>query len=130
MSKTMEVILITGRSLSQGREKEGGKLFEAYRRAVAICELDPEDLEALGIKEGENVRVRTDFGSIVVKPIPSPQAPHRGIAFMPYGPWASMVMNSETHGTGMPTLKGLRATIEPTKEPVASLKELYSGRLR
>ncbi|MEM2927014.1 MAG: molybdopterin dinucleotide binding domain-containing protein, partial [Candidatus Bathyarchaeia archaeon] len=84
----MEFILITGRSLSQGREKERGKFSEAYKNAVAICELDPQDLEALGIREGDNVRIRTDFGCVVVKPIPSSQAPHRGIAFIPYGPWA------------------------------------------
>lgn len=126
----MEFILITGRSLSQGREKEGGKFSEAYKNAVAICELDPQDLEALGIREGDNVRIRTEFGSVVVKPIPSSQAPHRGIAFIPYGPWASMVTGGETHGTGMPTLKGIKASIEPTKEPILRLQGLYTGRLR
>jgi len=109
----IKVILITGRSLDQGVSKEYGKFSKAYVEKVAVCELDVEDMKTLGINPGQNVKVKTKYGEVVVKAVESTQAPHKGIAFIPYGPWASSVMPSTTESTGMPSLKGIEATIEP-----------------
>jgi len=121
----LKVTLLTGRTLRQGQGKEHGKLSELYRKSVAVCEMDPNDMKHLGIKENENVKIATDCGSVVVKAVKSLRAPHPGAVFVPYGPWVSMIMNSKTHGTGMPSLKGVEAEVEPApKEPVLSLPEL------
>ena len=121
----MKVTLITGRTLGQGQGKEIGKTSEKYKQSVAICEIDPEDLEEFNIQLGTNVRVSTEFGSVIVRGVKSIQAPHRGIVFIPCGPWASAIMDSRTHGTGMPSMKGLQAEVEvaPDQE-VLSVKEL------
>lgn len=126
----LKVLLLTGRTIDQGKGKEHGKLSEEYQKSVAICHMDPEDIKSLGIRENENVKIITNFGSVVVKLVKSPRAPHSKVIFIPYGPWASLVMNPETHGTGMPSLKGIPAEIEPApKERVLSLlgllKECY-----
>lgn len=121
----LKVTIITGRSLSQGRSKELGKFSDKYRESVAVCELDPKDLRALRIRPGTNVRIRTKYGKVVLKAVKSTQSPHRGIVFLPYGPWASVIMGAETQGTGMPSFKGVPGRIEPArKESVSDLRQL------
>jgi len=92
-----------------------GKLSKSYAESVAICEMDPDDMKTLGVAAGQLVRVSTQSGSVVVRAAASTSAPHRGIAFIPLGPWASAIMEPKTHGTGMPSLKGLRASVEPAE---------------
>lgn len=121
----LKVTLLTGRTLRQGQGKEHGKLSEFYQKNVAICEMDPDDMKSLGIRENENVKVTTNCGSVVLKAVKSLRAPHSGAVFVPYGPWVSLLMDSETQGTGMPSLKGVEARVEAApKEPVLSLPEL------
>jgi len=121
----LKVSLLTGRTIGQGQGKEYGKLSDDYWKSVAICEMDPDDIKRLKIKEGQNVKITTDFGSVVVKAFESARAPHPGSAFIPYGPWANLLVNSKTHGTGMPSFKGISAEIEPApKEKVLSLLNL------
>jgi len=124
-SKLLKVNLITGRSLVQGRLKEQGKLSEDYLNNVACCELNQDDLNALGITKGQNVKIITDFGSVVVKASLGTQALEKGMAFMPYGPWAEFLVDPKTHSTGMPTYKGINATISSaTKEKVLTIEEI------
>jgi formylmethanofuran dehydrogenase subunit D len=121
----LHVILLTGRTIEQGVGKERGKASKEYVESVSVCYLDPEDLRRLGIKEGANVSVSTNFGSVVVKALKSLRAPHLGIIYIPYGPWANVVVNPETHGIGMPSFKGIPAEVEPAPEkPLLGLAEL------
>jgi formylmethanofuran dehydrogenase subunit D len=121
----LTVTLLTGRTIDQGTTKEHGKLSNAYRENVAICEIDPEDLEGLGIEEDSNVRISTQHGAVVVKAKESKRAPHSGIVYMPYGLWANVVTDPQTHGTGMPSFKGIPAEIQPAPaENVRSIPQL------
>jgi formylmethanofuran dehydrogenase subunit D len=121
----LKVILLTGRTLRQGQGKEYGKLSERYWKSVSICEIDPEDMKSLGVKEGQNVKINTNYGSVIVRAVKSLRAPHLGLIFIPYGPWASVVVNPRTHGTGMPSFKGIDAVIEPAPgEKVLQMPEL------
>jgi formylmethanofuran dehydrogenase subunit D len=123
----LKVTVISGRSLSQARSRERGKFSDEYSRSVAICEIDPDDMKELGALEGESVRVKTEFGEVVLRGTVSRQAPHRRVVFIPYGAWASMLFGTSTHTSGMPTLKGLKATLERAPEAkVASLQEITS----
>ena len=126
MSK-LKVSLLTGRTIDQGKGKEMGKLSKEYLESVVICQIDPNDMKTLGVKENTNVKVVTDFGSVVLKAEKSARAPHPKVVFIPYGPWASLIMNPKTHGTGMPSLKGIPAEIEPApNEKVLSLQNLLN----
>jgi formylmethanofuran dehydrogenase subunit D len=124
--KKVKVTLLSGRTIHQGTSKEHGKTSQEYYESVAICEIDPEDLKALGIKEGANVKVSTEHGSVVVKAVESKRAPHPKIVYMPYGPWVNIVVNPATHGTGMPSFKGIPAEVEPAAptDCVLRLQEL------
>lgn len=126
----IKVILITGRSLDQGTSKSIGKFSKEYMEKLAICELDPEDLKSLGIESGQNVKIKTKYGETIVKAIESKQAPHKGIAFMPYGPWANLLLGSLTNSSGMPTFKGIEAEIEIAKEgKIMDLNELLEEKI-
>ncbi len=127
----LKVTLLTGRTIEQGVGKERGKFSKEYMESVSVCYMDPEDLKKLGIKEKTNVLVSTDYGSVVVKAVKSLRAPHLGVIFIPYGPWANAVVNPETHGVGMPSLKGIPAEVEPaTDKPILSLEELLKEQFR
>ncbi len=121
----LKVSLLTGRTINQGRGKESGKLTKEYLDSVTICQIDPDDMKDLGVKENTSVKVTTNFGSVVLKAVKSARAPHPKVVFVPYGPWASLIMNPKTHGTGMPSLKGIAAEIEPASaEEVLGLQDL------
>jgi len=127
----LKVYLLTGRTIDQGTGKEYGKLSEEYQKSVSICQMDPEDIKFLKVRENENVKVTTEFGSIIMKVVKSKRAPHPEVVFVPYGPWASVLANPKTHGTGMPSLKGEMAEIEPAPtEKVLNLQELLRTHFR
>jgi formylmethanofuran dehydrogenase subunit D len=124
-------VLLTGRTIYQGVGKEQGKLSDEYLNSVAICEMDPEDMSRMMITENSSVRVTTSSGSVIVKVVKSIRAPQTRILFMPYGPWASLIMPSKTNGTGMPSLKGVPATIEAApKDKVLTVRELLDAHYR
>ena len=114
----LKVTLLTGRTIEQGVGKERGKASEDYFESVAVCYIDPEDMKRLGIREGTNVRVSTDYGSVILKALKSPRGPHAGVVFIPYGVWANAVVSTETDSIGMPSLKGIPAEIEPAADKV------------
>lgn len=121
----LRVTLLTGRTIEQGVGKERGKTSKEYVESVSVCYVDPEDLKKLGIKEKTNVLVSTGYGSVVVKAVKSLRGPHHGVVFFPYGLWVNVVVDPETHGVGMPSLKGIPAEVEPAPDkPVLSLEEL------
>jgi formylmethanofuran dehydrogenase subunit D len=74
--------LITGRSIQQGVAIESGKEKPSYRAAAGIIELDPSDLKTLGAWKGTNVKVTSDYGSVIVKAIETTQGPHPGLGFI------------------------------------------------
>jgi len=123
----LNVLVLTGRTIEQGKGKEMGKLSKVYLEDVVQCRIDPQDMKALKLKQNTNVKVTTKSGSVVLKAVKSPRAPHPKMIFISYGPWASLIMDPQTHGTGMPSLKGIPAEIEPAPdEKVLSLQELVN----
>ena len=121
----LKVTLLTGRTIKQGVGKELGKLSEEYYSDVAVCEMDPDDLDSLGIKENSNIRVTTEFGHVVLRATESQRAPHLNVVYVPYGLWANVLTGSNTNGTGMPSFKGIPAEIEPAPgEEVMGVRKL------
>ncbi len=127
----MQVTLLTGRTIEQGVGKERGKVSKEYVESVSVCYMDPEDMKKLGVKDKTNVLVSTEHGSVVIKALKSLRAPHPGVVFIPYGPWANVVVNPETHSIGMPSLKGIPAEVAPApNQPVLGLEELLKKQFR
>ena len=99
MSETM--ILIGGRSSSQGTSLCAGKFGAEYVDVSSTLEMNVEDMARLGLKDNDRVRVRSAIGEIVVrckgraaKDLPS------GLLFIAYGPLSSALMDGDTAGSG------------------------------
>lgn len=103
--------LVTGRTVKQASGMHKGKNTDAYRRAVTVVEMNPEDMARMGVIEGGIVRLRTSTAQV--------EAPARAgalplkMVFIPMGPVANELVGPETDGTGMPTFKGLTVEVEP-----------------
>ena len=125
------MILLTGRTISQGVALEGGKTTKENVRAAAICMFDKEDFKKLDCIVGTPVKITTEFGEVTVYSTLTEEGPHPGIIFIPMGPWANQVVNPQTQATGTPTFKGMKAKVEVAKsakvlgavELISQLKE-------
>jgi len=115
---SIEVILITGRSTSQGLGLELGKHSEKYKRGVASCELNVDDMRDLAIETDDLVKVSSECGSVVLRVAELEQEVPRGVAFVPNGPWVNLIICSDTSGTGMPRYKGIRVKIHPIEDGI------------
>jgi len=125
MSK-ISAILITGRSFGQGIGKEYGRFSEKYLYVVKSCEMNPEDMVTLGVKRGNHVRIRSEFGETVARVTDPTQELPKGAIFIPYGPWANLLVDPKSQGTGMPLLKGVPVELEASagiEEPVLTTPE-------
>jgi formylmethanofuran dehydrogenase subunit D len=124
-NRKTRLTLLTGRTIDQGVGKERGKTSKDYLENVAVCFLDSDDLKKFGVKANTNVLVSTQHGSVVLKAMKSLRGPHPGIVFIPYGPWANVIVNPETDSIGMPSLKGIPVEVEPASDqPVLDLPSL------
>lgn len=123
----LDVLVLTGRTIDQGRGKEMGKMSDVYQKDVSQVQIDPKDMNTLALRRNSIVKVSTAFGSVILRAVKSIRGPHPKMIFIAYGPWASMVSDPETHGSGMPSLKGMKGTIEPAPdEKVLTMEELIN----
>ena len=111
MAETM--ILVPGRSSKQGTSLNKGKLKEEYLSVTSTLEINTDDMQRLGLEEGDSVRLSNEIGETVVsckgrKPEDLPS----GMLFIPYGPPSSQLMASDTAGTGMPLSKNIEVIVE------------------
>jgi len=107
-----DFILITGRTRAQADGLHKGKDSEAYREATVLVEMCPEDMARLAIEDGQIVRLRTASDQVEV-PVRTAALP-AGMLFIPMGPVANRLIETETAGTGMPAFKGLTVKMELT----------------
>lgn len=112
MTETM--LLIAGRSSKQGTSLNVGKLGEEYQEVTTTLEMNAEDMDRLGLSDGDQVRLRTAIGEVVVSCIGrKPEDLPSGLLFLPYGPSSSQLMAGETAATGMPISKNITVEVEP-----------------
>ncbi len=120
----MKAILVTGRTLGQGLGLEIGKFSDIYYRNVATCEMNRDDMERLGVREGGLIRVSSDLDSIVLRVLKSFEEIPPGVIFAPYGPWINRIMRPETHGTGMPSFKGIEVEVEVETSSLSGIPKI------
>ncbi|MHA1728755.1 MAG: molybdopterin dinucleotide binding domain-containing protein [Promethearchaeota archaeon] len=113
----IELNLTSGGTINQGVViKGGGKTLPVYTRNVGIIFLDPEDLKSLGAYPLTPVKVTSEMNEVIVFVQESPDAPHKGIAFMPRGPWCNLLFIPKTYSSGCPMFKNTKITVEQAPE--------------
>ncbi|MEC9091657.1 MAG: molybdopterin dinucleotide binding domain-containing protein [Planctomycetota bacterium] len=101
-------ILVPGRSSQQGCGINEGKFGETYQAATSFVQMNPDDMQRLTIEDEQLIELKSEFGEIQLparkaKPDELPS----GLLFMAYGDLSSQLMGGDTHGSGMPTSKGI-----------------------
>ncbi|MFX0132649.1 MAG: molybdopterin dinucleotide binding domain-containing protein [Candidatus Hodarchaeota archaeon] len=92
-----------------------------YLDALAICLIHPDDMKLLGIKEG-NIKLTSEFGSVIVKAIESEKDTEKGIIFLPLGPWANQISGLDNKTL---RLKNLEVKVEVTNDKITDIKSLF-----
>jgi formylmethanofuran dehydrogenase subunit D len=115
---SIRLLLNPMRTAQQGVQINVGKEGEEYNEIVTTISIHPKDMEAIGVSEGDAVRVRTEFGEAEFT-CQSSKVPE-GLIFVPYGPPTCKLMGGDTDGTGMPTSKGWLVDVEPAGEATSS----------
>ena len=106
-------ILIPGRTSRQGCGISEGKFKEGYRSETETLQVAPADMQRLGLKEKDRVRLTSEWGQIevAVAAAKADELPP-GLLFIAYGDLSSRLMGADTHGSGIPTSKGLDVILE------------------
>jgi formylmethanofuran dehydrogenase subunit D len=106
-------ILIPGRTARQGVGISEGKFKEGYQSETRTLQVAPPDMRQLGLADGDRVRLTSEWGQIEVAVVAAKgdELP-AGLLFIPYGDLSSRLMGGDTHGSGMPTSKGIDVELE------------------
>jgi formylmethanofuran dehydrogenase subunit D len=106
-------VLIPGRTSKQGCGISEGKYSEGYLSETTTLQVSPQDMRRLGLSEGDRVRLASETGAVelAVTAARGDELPS-GVLFIAYGDLSSRLMGDDTHGSGMPTSKGLDVTLE------------------
>uniref|UniRef100_A0A7C4LML8 Formylmethanofuran dehydrogenase n=1 Tax=Schlesneria paludicola TaxID=360056 RepID=A0A7C4LML8_9PLAN len=109
-------ILIPGRTSDQGCGISEGKFQDKYQREINTLQMAPGDMRRLGLNEGDRVRLTSAHGQVevAVTAAKADELPE-GLLFIAYGDVSSRLMGGDTHGSGMPTSKGLDVELEVLK---------------
>ena len=101
-------ILIPGRTSKQGCGISEGKFGDNYQSEIKTLQVAPPDMQRLALSDGDRVRLTGEHGEIevAVKTAKKDELPS-GMLFIAYGDLSSRLMGGDTHGSGMPTSKGM-----------------------
>ena len=109
-------MLIPGRSSNQVTSLKKGKLKEEYHEETSTLEMNKDDMEKIGLVDGDKVRLSNEIGETIVSCIgKKPEDLSEGVLFIPYGPPSSQLMASDTAGSGMPLSKHMMVDVEKIK---------------
>ena len=107
-------IFIPGRTSEQGCGISEGKFLEKYQKEINSLQVSPGDMRRLGLADGDRVRLTGEQGQVVevcVVTAKKDELPE-GMLFIAYGDISSRLMGGDTHGSGMPTSKGIDVQLE------------------
>jgi formylmethanofuran dehydrogenase subunit D len=110
-------ILIPGRTSDQGCGISEGKFQDKYQTEINTLQVAPGDMDRLGLTKGDHVRLTNELGQqvdVAVTAAKKDELPE-GLLFIAYGDISSRLMGGDTHGSGMPTSKGIDVQLEVLK---------------
>ena len=128
MSVPLELVLVTYHDglLKIAETKEGtGSL---YQELAAVLWLSPDDLELLGLNQGEVVELKSDAGSIVVRAKADPNS-KPGMGYMPFSLYSLSLTSYDPAKASLPNFKRIEVTVLPTEQSITPISEIQRGRI-
>ena len=127
MNSSMErqeisLVITTRRDIFQWVSKIKG-LEEQYQERSAVVWLSPDDMKALKIEDGDNIKLRNTLGAIVVQAKLDSSCP-QGFAFMPVSYYSSRLVGYDPGKARLPGFKRIEVLAEPTEEDITTIPEL------
>jgi formylmethanofuran dehydrogenase subunit D len=86
--------------------------------------MNREMMDQIGLEEGDNIEVVSNFGDVVVKVVETRETLPPGMVYIPMGPWANRVIDPDTDSTATPRFKNIPVEIAPTAEEVLDMPTL------
>jgi len=113
------------RTVSQSVVSDKSVESSEYKDALAVCYIHPQDIKNLGIKKG-NIRITSEFGSVVVKAIETEKEVDEGIIILPLGPWANQISGVVNKNI---KLKNFDVKLEVTNEDILDIQLIFKKNL-
>lgn len=126
-SPEYDIKIITYRDIFQVEALESDRFGEEYKKLSASISMSKIDLQKMGIKSGDRVKISNNFGSLVVQTRESKRDEPGGLAFMVNSPWSNSLVSGETGGKGIPEFKNIDAKISLSKEEITTLDKLMKA---
>lgn len=119
-----DVIITTYRDIFQIEMLESDRFGSEYKKLSAVISMSKTDMQKMGIRTGDRVKISNKYGSIIVEARESRKNEPVGIAFMVNSPWSNALVSDETGGKGMPEFKKITAKISISKDEITGLEKL------
>ncbi len=123
-SPEFDIRIITYRDIFQAEALERDRFGEEYRKLSACIAMSKSDIQRMGFRSGDRVKLSNNYGSIVVEVKATKREEPGGVAFMVNSPWSNALVSGETGGKGIPEFKDITAKISLTKEAITPLQSL------
>ncbi|MFW9972914.1 MAG: molybdopterin dinucleotide binding domain-containing protein [Candidatus Odinarchaeota archaeon] len=119
----MEMIANTMRMVDndQAREYAFGDT-NSLKEKLGIGFINPTDSKELNLKSGLNIRLKNNFGSVVLKPKEDEDVPV-GTIIIPVSIWANQITRIENNE---PIYKNIRVNVEVTSDSVLGINDILS----
>jgi len=123
-SPEYDIKIITYRDIFHAEALESDRFGEEYKKLSAAISMSKTDMQKMGIKSGDRVKLSNNFASIVVQAKETKRDEPGGLAFMVNSPWSNLLVSGETRGKGIPEFKNIDARISLSKEEITTLDKL------
>ena len=118
-----EIKIIAFEDIFQHEAMKKGIYTEDYLKLSAKITMDKQDMEKVNAKDGQNVKLENDVGSIVVTAKLEDGDSHPGLAFMNTSPWINQLVREDFCETGGRP-DHITVTISPSDQEATKLAEL------
>jgi len=117
----MKLLLSTIREIKYDQKTLINELSEKeLKENVAICLIHPETIKKIVSKSGVNLKLTTNYGSVVLKPVQDESIPLEMI-YINKSIWANQIIGDFKNKM---LFKNLEVEVEPTEETVPEISNI------
>ncbi|VVB67582.1 Molydopterin dinucleotide binding domain protein [uncultured archaeon] len=120
----IEMTVVAFQDIFQNEARKKGLYTDEFRQLSAQIILDKQDMNRLGVKDGQRVLVKNEVGGVVVAAKTSDDDPHPGLAFMINSPWYNQLVRDDACDASIPGFKRIAARVSFSEESATQVSEI------